>query len=52
MLMKRWKLTARKEEPMPPLADAEDLEYAVGGEALVARRALSVQFKEDDLEQQ
>ena len=29
------------DEPMPPLEDASDFEYPVGGELLVARRALS-----------
>ncbi|KAL5801030.1 hypothetical protein ACOSQ3_032662 [Xanthoceras sorbifolium] len=33
---------------MPPLEDAGDFEYPVGGELLVARRALSAQAKEDD----
>ncbi|KAK1558549.1 hypothetical protein Q3G72_003630 [Acer saccharum] len=36
------------DESMPPLEDASDLEYAVGGELLVSRRALSAQAKEDD----
>ncbi|KAL5743976.1 hypothetical protein ACOSQ2_027092 [Xanthoceras sorbifolium] len=35
-------------ESMPPLEDAGDFEYPVGGELLVARRALSAQAKEDD----
>ncbi|KAL5756660.1 hypothetical protein ACOSQ2_021406 [Xanthoceras sorbifolium] len=35
-------------ESMPPLEDASDFEYPVGGELLVARRALSAQAKEDD----
>ncbi|KAL5801029.1 hypothetical protein ACOSQ3_032661 [Xanthoceras sorbifolium] len=35
-------------ESMPPLEDADDFEYPVGGELLVARRALSAQAKEDD----
>ncbi|KAL5794511.1 hypothetical protein ACOSP7_003105 [Xanthoceras sorbifolium] len=35
-------------ESMPPLEDAGDFEYQVGGELLVARRALSAQAKEDD----
>ena len=33
---------------MPSLEDADDEEYAVQGELLVVRRALSVQAKEDD----
>ena len=33
---------------MPFLEDADDEEYAVQGELMVARRALSVQAKEDD----
>ena len=33
---------------MPPLEDASDVEYAVDGELLVARRALSAQAKEGD----
>ena len=33
---------------MPSLEDADDEEYAVQGELMVARRALSVQAKEDD----
>jgi hypothetical protein len=37
---------------MPPLEDASDLEYAVGDKVLVIRRSLSVQTKEDDMEQQ
>ncbi|KAK0598736.1 hypothetical protein LWI29_037429 [Acer saccharum] len=36
------------EESMPPLEDASDIEYPVGGELLVARRALSAPAKEDD----
>ena len=36
------------DESMPPLEDASDFEYPVGGELLVARRALSAQAKEDD----
>ncbi|KAL5844036.1 hypothetical protein ACOSQ3_010069 [Xanthoceras sorbifolium] len=35
-------------ESMPPLEDAGDFEYPVGGELLVARRALTAQAKEDD----
>ena len=35
-------------ESMPSLEDADDEEYAVRGELMVARRALSVQFKEND----
>nr|XP_023874614.1 uncharacterized protein LOC111987141 [Quercus suber] len=39
---------------MPSLEDAsdDDVEYPVKGESLVARHALSVQVKEDDMEQQ
>ena len=33
---------------MPPLEDVDDEEYAAQGDLLVARRALSVQVKEDD----
>ena len=33
---------------MPPLEDTDEEEYAVEGELLVARRALSVQIKEDE----
>ncbi|KAK1581185.1 hypothetical protein Q3G72_003854 [Acer saccharum] len=36
------------DESMPPLEDASDFEYSVGGELLVSRRALSAQAKEDD----
>ncbi|KAL5798299.1 hypothetical protein ACOSQ2_003119 [Xanthoceras sorbifolium] len=36
------------DKSMPPLEDAGDFEYPVGGELLVARRALSAQAKEDD----
>ena len=35
-------------EPMPPLKGADDEEYAAQGELLVARRALSVQVREDE----
>ena len=35
-------------DSMPSLEDADDVEYAVQGELMVARRALSVQAKEDD----
>ena len=35
-------------DSMPSLEDADDEEYAVQGELMVARRALSVQAKEDD----
>jgi len=37
---------------MPPLEDASDLEYVVGDKVLVIRKSLSVQTKEDDMEQQ
>ena len=37
---------------MPPLKDASDLKYVVGDKVLVIRRSLSVQTKEDDVEQQ
>ena len=33
---------------MPPLEDVDDEEYVMQGELLVARRALSMQMKEDD----
>jgi hypothetical protein len=36
---------------MPPLKDASDLKYVVGDIVLVIRRSLSVQTKEDDVEQ-
>ncbi|XP_052303628.1 uncharacterized protein LOC127904385 [Populus trichocarpa] len=36
----------------PPREDASDLKYVVGDKVLVIRRSLSVQTKEDDLEQQ
>uniref|UniRef100_A0A2N9IYE9 Reverse transcriptase domain-containing protein n=1 Tax=Fagus sylvatica TaxID=28930 RepID=A0A2N9IYE9_FAGSY len=41
-------------DQMPLLEDAcdDDVEYPVKGESLVARRALSSQVKEDDMEQQ
>ena len=35
-------------DSMPSLEDADDEEYAVQGELMVAKRALSVQAKEDD----
>ena len=35
-------------DSMPSLKDADDEEYVVQGELMVARRALSVQAKEDD----
>jgi hypothetical protein len=38
-------------DDMPPLEDASDLEFAVGDKVLVIRRSLSVQTKEDDVEQ-
>ena len=43
-----------EEESMPPLDDTSDvdLEFPVEGEALVTRRVLSAQVKEDDIEQQ
>ena len=37
---------------MPSIEDVDDEEYAIQGELLVARRALSVQAKEDDEVQQ
>ncbi|XP_059455030.1 uncharacterized protein LOC132185248, partial [Corylus avellana] len=42
------------DDQMPSLEDAfeDDVEYPVEGESLVARRALSAQVKEDDMEQQ
>ena len=39
-------------DDMPPLEDASDLEYAVGDKVLVVRRSLSIQTKEEDVEQQ
>jgi len=39
-------------DDMPPLEDASDLEYVVGNKVLVIRRSLSVQTKEDNVEQQ
>ena len=39
-------------DDMPPLEDASDLEYVVGDKVLVIRWSLSVQTKEDDMEQQ
>ena len=48
--------TKREEDDdqMPSLEDAcdDNVEYPVEGESLVARRALSAQVKEDDMEQQ
>jgi hypothetical protein len=38
--------------PLPEDACDEDVEYLVKGESLVARRALSAQVKEDNMEQQ
>ena len=38
--------------PSPGNACDDYVEYPVEGESLVARRALSVQVKEDDMEQQ
>ena len=45
---------SEREEPMPQLEDASDaeVEYPVEGEALVTRRILSAQIKEDDDQQQ
>ena len=42
------------DDQMPSLKDAydDDVEYQVEGESLVARRALSTQVKENDIEQQ
>jgi hypothetical protein len=37
---------------MPLPEDASDLKYAVGDKVLVIRRSLSVQTKENDVEQQ
>ncbi|KAH9769529.1 hypothetical protein KPL71_012036 [Citrus sinensis] len=46
-------LKRREENKMPPLEDVEDEEYIALGElTLVARRALSVQVKEDEVVQQ
>jgi len=39
-------------DDMPLLEDASDLKYAVGDKVLVIRRSLSVQTKENDVEQQ
>ena len=43
-----------EEESIPPLDDTSDidLEFPMEGEALVTRRVLSAQVKEDDIEQQ
>ena len=40
------------DDQIPSLEDAcdNDVEYSVEGESLVARRALSAQVKEDDME--
>jgi hypothetical protein len=42
------------DDQMPILEDvcADDVEYPVKGESLVARRALSAQVKDDDMKQQ
>jgi len=42
------------DDQRPPLEDVcdDDVEYPVEGESLVAKRALSAQVKEDDMEQQ
>ena len=42
------------DDQIPSLKDAcdDNVEYPVEGESLVARRALSAQVKEDDMEQQ
>ena len=42
------------DDQMPSLENAcdDNVEYLVEGESLVARRALSAQVKEDDMEQQ
>ena len=41
-------------EEMPPLVDCSDEEiaYPIKGKALVIRRALNMQIKEDDVDQQ
>uniref|UniRef100_A0A2N9EIL3 Reverse transcriptase domain-containing protein n=1 Tax=Fagus sylvatica TaxID=28930 RepID=A0A2N9EIL3_FAGSY len=55
MAIKRWKPKVRVDaDQMPMLEDTcdDDVEYPVEGESLVARRALSAQVKEDDMEQQ
>ena len=41
------------DDQIPSLKDAcdDNVEYPMEGESLVARRALSVQVKEDDMEQ-
>ena len=41
-----------EDDPFLPLEDDcdEGVEYAMEGESLVARRALSAQIKEDDME--
>ena len=43
-----------EEEPMAPLDDTSDvdLEYPMEGEALVTRRVLNTNVKEDDIKQQ
>jgi len=45
-----------KSEEMPPLVDVdyndEEIAYPIEGEALVIRRALNMQIKEDDVDQQ
>jgi hypothetical protein len=38
-------------DDMSPLEDTSDLEYVVGDKVLVIRRSLSVQTKEDVVEQ-
>ena len=38
-------------DDMPPLEDASDLEYVVSDKVLVVRRSLSIQTKEEDVEQ-
>ena len=39
-------------DDMPPLEDASDLEYVVGDKVLIVKRSLSIQTKEEDVEQQ
>jgi hypothetical protein len=39
-------------DDMPPLKDVSNLKYVVGDKVLVNRRSLSVQTKEDDVQQQ
>jgi len=40
-----------EEDEMPPLKDGNDIKYPINEEALVIKRSLNIQIKNDNVEQ-